>query len=158
MGPVERVWGALPGRWKVRLLRATQGTFLIGVIGLVRDPAGRILVLEHRFRRHALGFPGGYMTTGEAPHEALARELKEETGLAAQVAPEILEAWFEVPAGRMTVALAATSPGGPLALSNEIVSGGFVGLDALPDTLDPDHRRLVQRWARYPIAESPHPE
>ena len=45
-------------------------------MGLIEDPDGRLLLLEHRFRVPLpWGLPGGFIKRGEEPAEALAREL-----------------------------------------------------------------------------------
>ena len=54
--------------------------------GVVRDPAGRVLVTQRLPGRHLEGlweFPGGKIEAGEAPNRALARELHEELGIEA---------------------------------------------------------------------------
>lgn len=49
---------------------------------IVRDSAGKILVVVHRTRgRGAWNFPGGKIEVGESPEEAARREVQEETGL-----------------------------------------------------------------------------
>lgn len=64
----------------------THPRFLIGVVALIRDDAGRILVLEHTYRRqYPWGLPGGYLQAREDPAQGLVREVREETGLIVQV-------------------------------------------------------------------------
>jgi tRNA (cytidine/uridine-2'-O-)-methyltransferase len=50
---------------------------------IVEDAKGRVLLLRrsHEPARGALGFPGGFIDTGETLEEAIAREAREETGL-----------------------------------------------------------------------------
>jgi 8-oxo-dGTP diphosphatase len=88
------------------------------VAGIVRDDAGRVLVAERPAGKHLAGlweFPGGKCDPGEAPFDALARELAEEIGIAVERAeplisvpwsyPEksiVLDAWIvEAYAGRI---------------------------------------------------------
>ncbi|NUW29859.1 NUDIX hydrolase [Nonomuraea sp. SMC257] len=47
---------------------------------LITDPAGRVLIVKPNYRPHWL-IPGGMVDDGEPPHEACARELKEELGV-----------------------------------------------------------------------------
>ncbi len=72
----------LPERLRRAFLELIHPRFLIGVIALVRDERGRILLLEHTYRReYAWGLPGGYLKGREDPAQGLAREMREETGL-----------------------------------------------------------------------------
>ncbi len=53
-------------------------------IGLVRDGEGRVLITRRGSGRHLAGlweFPGGKIAAGEAPADALRRELREEVGI-----------------------------------------------------------------------------
>src|SRR5215472_10205450 len=82
--PVEmlaRVWHGLGGGLQWRLLWLTQAKFLVSVAGVVRDDDGRVLLLRHRFwPEGSWGLPGGYAHGAELLEDALARELREETG------------------------------------------------------------------------------
>ena len=61
----------------------------VGVVGLVVDQQGRVLLVRHTYKR-GWYLPGGGIKRGESSSSALARELKEETGIAAQVGPDEL--------------------------------------------------------------------
>src|SRR5579875_1273570 len=67
----------------LRELRRRIGSDLVlmpAVAALVRDDAGRILVLRQR-DGGALSLPAGAVDPGEGPARALVREVEEETGL-----------------------------------------------------------------------------
>lgn len=61
--------------------RLTNESFLVGVMGIVRDDRNRLLLFRHTYRREPWGLPGGWMVRGESPLEALEREVREESGL-----------------------------------------------------------------------------
>jgi 8-oxo-dGTP diphosphatase len=62
------------------------------VVAALIEADGKVLVCQRR-RTDSFGllweFPGGKVEAGESPSEALARELREELGVAARVGPEI---------------------------------------------------------------------
>ena len=70
--------------------RAADGPVLIPVAaGILRDPAGRILIAQRPPGGHVGGFwefPGGKLNPAERPVQALERELREELGVAVETA------------------------------------------------------------------------
>jgi len=63
------------------------------VAGVLRDAQGRILLTERPFGKHLAGlweFPGGKCEEGEAPVDALARELREEIGITVESARPLI--------------------------------------------------------------------
>jgi 8-oxo-dGTP pyrophosphatase MutT (NUDIX family) len=67
----------------LRDLRALVGSRLLllpGVAGIVRDADGRVLFMR-RADNGKWGLPAGAIDPGETPAEAIAREVREETGL-----------------------------------------------------------------------------
>jgi 8-oxo-dGTP pyrophosphatase MutT (NUDIX family) len=58
----------------------------VGVVGVVFDEGGRVLLAEHVFRTDfAWGLPGGWLERGEDPIQAIQREIEEELNLKVQV-------------------------------------------------------------------------
>jgi len=70
------------------------------VAAVVRDDQGRVLITQRPHDRHMGGlweFPGGKVEPGEAPAEALARELREELALEVEVGAPLTFAVHEEP-------------------------------------------------------------
>src|SRR5919198_3622184 len=91
-----RVWRDVPfPNWMRQIfLRVLNPSFMIGAMALIQDEQGRILVLEHTYRRAVpWGLPGGWLKQAESPEVGLAREVIEETGLRVSV-DQLLAAEF----------------------------------------------------------------
>jgi ADP-ribose pyrophosphatase YjhB (NUDIX family) len=58
----------------------------VGAVAAVFDDAGQVLLVEHVFRTdHPWGLPGGWVEPGEAPVDAVRREIQEELQLQVEV-------------------------------------------------------------------------
>jgi 8-oxo-dGTP pyrophosphatase MutT (NUDIX family) len=91
-----RVWRDVPfpGWMRQLFLRVLNPSVMIGAMALIQDECGRVLVVEHTYRRHVpWGLPGGWLKTAESPEAGLKREVMEETGLHVSV-QELLAADF----------------------------------------------------------------
>jgi ADP-ribose pyrophosphatase YjhB (NUDIX family) len=143
------VWRRLPAELRYKVLGATQPKFLVGVVGIIRDDSGRILVLDHRFRvPWSWGLPGGFLERGETMVAGLERELREETRLEVRVSADIIDIEHEPDLGFLSFCLGGQLVGGSLDLSDEILEARFVEPDHLPEDIYPYHRALVQRAMR----------
>src|SRR6266581_4548162 len=139
------IWRHLPGSVRRRLSRLGQSRFTVTTAAFIFDGDGRLLLLEHVFRPDSgWGVPGGFLTKGEQPEAGLRRELLEEIGL--EVAdvkllfirtlrrPPQIEMYFRAqPLGRAEPC------------SFEIKRADWFEIDALPEELSNDQRRLIKR-------------
>src|SRR6266508_150055 len=85
------VFNRFPVRWQRRFMTAAHQRFLVGVVGLGIDAHGGVLLARHRFGAPQWRFLGGFLSRRERVEDALAREIREETGLSVEVGP-VLEA------------------------------------------------------------------
>lgn len=53
--------------------------------GVIRDPAGRLLLIQQNYGQRRWGLPGGRINFGETPVHAVIREIRTETGLETRV-------------------------------------------------------------------------
>ena len=141
-------------------LRALVGhrPLVLAVAGaLVVDAAGRVL-LHRRTDNGLWGTPGGAVEPGESLEATARRELAEETGVAAG-ALELVDVYsgpeffVEYPngdqayvVGALYVAREGRARSAPDAAETTEVR--FFPLDALPVDVDPNHRRLLDRYRR----------
>ena len=147
------LYNALPVRWQRRILDRTQSRFLVGVVGLGVDTNGRVILARHRFGAPEWRFLGGFLSPRERLEDALAREVREETGIEVEVGP-ILEANQGYRWQRVELVYAYRPVGGTERLSNELVEVRAFDPADLPD-VRADQRGIIERraaqaaeWAR----------
>jgi ADP-ribose pyrophosphatase YjhB (NUDIX family) len=123
------------------------------VQGLVeRD--GRLLLVRRAIEpgKGKWDIPGGFLQEGEHPHDALRRELREETGLAVEPR-EFLGAWIDPYEDRFVLGLtyeAIAAPGEPQA-ADDVASIEWFAPDELPGADEfafGSHPEVVSLWAR----------
>ncbi|MGC4878186.1 NUDIX domain-containing protein [Micromonospora sp. DT43] len=68
-----------PATWYANL-----ASFYAAAAAFITDPAGNVLLVKPTYRDH-WAFPGGYLDEGEYPHDACAREIREELGISVTV-------------------------------------------------------------------------
>ncbi|MEH0936150.1 NUDIX hydrolase [Micromonospora psammae] len=71
---------------------ANLSSFYAAAAAFITDPAGNVLLVKPTYRDH-WAFPGGYVDEGEYPHEACAREIREELGVYVTVGDLLIVDW-----------------------------------------------------------------
>lgn len=129
----------------VRLVWRFKRGMTLGVRGLVTDPEGRVLLIQHTYV-HGWHMPGGGVERGETIEHALIRELQEEAGVKVIGRPRLvtIHANHRVFRGDHVVlyrveqweTCAASQQG-------EIRQIGWFAPGALPDDISPGTRRRI---------------
>lgn len=123
-------------------LLSTKTTLGVSVVAF--DDEGRVLLFQHRYKpRGSWQLPGGHAHRGEAPGDALRRELSEEGG--AVVKPvelidiHVTQRW---PA-RTTLHYTGTLKLPPQRTTVEVTGWRLWHVDALPARIPPHHRAVI---------------
>jgi 8-oxo-dGTP diphosphatase len=143
------VFNAFPVRWQRRFMTAAHDRFLVGVTGLGVDADGKVLLARHRFGAPQWRFLGGFLHPRERVEDALAREIREETGLVVEVGP-VLEVVTGYRWERVEIVFAYRVSSGAAALTSEILELRSFAPDALPE-VRADQRGLIERHAAAAI-------
>ena len=144
------VFNAFPVRWQRRFMTAAHDRFLVGVTGLGVDEKGQVLLARHRFGAPQWRFLGGFLHPRERVEDALAREIREETGLVIAVGP-VLEVVTGYRWERVEIVFAYRVSSGSATLTSEILELRSFAPDALPE-VRADQRGLIERHAAAAIA------
>jgi len=150
MRALARLFNAFPVRWQRRFMTVAHDRFLVGVTGLGIDARGRVLLARHRFGAPQWRFLGGFLAPRERVEDALAREIREETGLIVQVGP-ILEVVTGYRWARVELVFAYRVLSGTETLGGEVAALGWFAPDALPE-VRADQRGMIERHAGDAIA------
>lgn len=136
-----RAWGMLPGWMQQITIRLAVRKVTLGACALIEDGRGRLLVAHHPYRRRAWGLPGGFSKRGEEPAGGLARELREEMGVAALIG-SLVYAETESAGRHLTLYYRAMLLGTPRVDGVELDSLRFVAPDTVPALFGEDAAAL----------------
>jgi 8-oxo-dGTP diphosphatase len=150
-------WG--PFRWLVRgAARVVARRQPVGALGVVFNPEGRVLIVEHAFRTDfPWGLPGGWVNPGEEPSAAVRRELREELRLDVAVG-ELVECAV---VGRertsthpvhLGLAYACELTSGAENLSIEALAVEWIDPSTLTMPLSPFQQRAIAKAVRHRAA------
>jgi ADP-ribose pyrophosphatase YjhB (NUDIX family) len=131
------LWRWLPLGTELRWLieRTLTASYRIGVQVVVFDEQGRVMLAHHTYRQQfAWGLPGGWLSRAEDPEDAVARELREETGLVVDQ-PRLLGVRRSRARGSALSLVYAVRVSGEFRPSDEVDAVRWVDVDDLPDEI-----------------------
>ena len=125
--------------------KALLSPTVLGVLGLVQDKDGRVLLARHSYMSGWL-MPGGGVARGEPPDMALMRELKEEVGFKSGSAPELIRPYTRKGGWATNVVLLYRVRDAEIDFKPnlEIREAKFFAPDALPPDITPATRRRIE--------------
>ncbi len=117
----------------------------IATNGVVVNEYGHVLLIRRNDTR-TMAPPGGSVEAGELPHESLAREVKEETGLLVLPVRLVgLYFWEAKPSGILVFVFRCIQRGGELTPSQESPEVGFFPSKTFPKPMLGMHRLRLDR-------------
>jgi len=139
------LWRRAPKQVRLFTVRLIQPTFTVTAGAVVVDKQGRVLLLKHVFRTGSgWGLPGGFISAGEQPEDAIRRELREEIDMEI----DRLELAFvrTLDRARQVEIIFRCRPlGRANPQSIEVRSAEWFPMNGLPRGLSADQQRLIER-------------
>ncbi len=127
----------------------THQTFTVSVAGVIRNPDGRVLLLNHVLRpRSGWGLPGGFIDRREQPVEAFEREAAEETGIEISDI-ELLS--VSTTNRHVEILFTARTADQARVRSREITELGWFEAEDLPEAMNEPLKRTIRKVLRPDI-------
>lgn len=137
-----RVWLISPQWVHILASRIMRPRFRMAVSALVFDDQKRILLFRHTYRKLEWGIPTGGLEYWEQPHEAVAREFFEETGLTIAVR-RLLMADSSKYDRHVSLVYLCDIVGGEFKASDEVCEMKYFDVEHLPPMLF-DEKDLIR--------------
>ena len=139
-------WKILPPWLRLRIIRATQQKFTVSAAAIILNERREVLLLNHVLRPFSgWGLPGGFLTGGEQPEEAIRREIREETGIELG---DLRMFRIRTLERHVEMLFTATAVGEPVVRSREILELGYFDVDSMPENMSGAQKRLIEKVLR----------
>ena len=119
-----------------------------GAFATILNELGEVL-LCHRRDVDLWNAPGGRVEAGESPWEAVVREIREETGVEAEVVRLASVSW-KPGQNEILFQFVCRIVAGELSLTEESDSFAYFRLENLPELLSPAFRGRLLEWSQNP--------
>ncbi len=134
--------------WAVAVARSfyrfTQPKFSAGVVGVVFNDEGQVLLVEHVFHPYTpWGLPGGWVGRRESPGDTVMRELEEELQLTIEVGPVLLAEVDEPHQNHLDFAFLCRKTSHIGRISRELLGYRWCNVDDLPRLHEFHYRAIV---------------
>jgi 8-oxo-dGTP diphosphatase len=137
------IWKHIPGRLRLRIIRATQRKFTASVGVIITNREEKVLLLEHILRPGSgWGIPGGFIEHGEQPEAAVRREIREETGIELESLKMLRVRTIN---RHIEFLFRAESNQTAAVKSREIRSLGWFAVDEMPAEMSPIQKLTVEK-------------
>lgn len=131
------------------LYRFTRPRYTAGVVGVLFDAQGRVLLVEHVFHApHAWGLPGGWMNRAEDPAVTLVREFQEELALEVQVIQPVIVERSNYFGAHLDIGylVACATPPEKINLSFELNAYAWYEMANIPRLVRFHYQTLMAAW------------
>ena len=138
---------------KQKLIWLLHPKYCIGVLAFIPHPDDptQVLLADHPYRGAiSWSMPGGLMSKGELPEDAIQREMQEELGLEVRVESLMRAVISEFGSSLDLVYLCTLADPQPaFKLSRELAQVGFFDLEGLPEgQMYPEHISLIRQLSQ----------